>query len=180
MSQSGLQRWKRWARTPSCISSTSATLSLLYWRGAVTDGLISPFRSALVVTAEPCGCSAPTGWARTPPTSSLRWFWSIPSTRLSDATQTPSGSQRLCTSTGRCAAWPLQERRAVVWARVTSSTWPSEALAALPGRGATPCSCTAIVRPCHTRLYIHQNKKSPFMVTVLCCLWLLEICNLIG
>lgn len=117
-------------------------------------------RSVLAVTAEAWECWTPTGWVRTPPTSSLRWFWSTPSTRLWDATQTPNGSQRLCTSTERCVAWHLQERRAEAWARGTSSTWPSEAPAVQPGRGATPCSCAAIVRACH--MSVHSRNKHPF------------------
>lgn len=117
-------------------------------------------RSELAVTAGPWGSSTPTGWAKTPPTSSSRWFWSTRSTKPSGATQTPSGSRSLCTSTERCAAWRLQERRAAAWARATSSTWPSEAPVAPPGRGATPCSCTATVRV--HRLSVHSRNKHPF------------------
>lgn len=117
-------------------------------------------RSVLVVTVEPWEFSTPTGWVKTPPTSFSRWFWSTPSTKPSGVTQTPNGSQSLCTSTERCAGWHPRERRAAAWARATSSTWPSEAPAALPGRGATPCSCTATVRACH--LSVHSRNKHPF------------------
>lgn len=113
----------------------------------------------LAVTAVPCECSTLTGWARTPPTSFSRWSWSIPSTRPSDATQTPSGSQERCTSTERCVAWHRRVRRAAAWVRATSSTWPLEAPAMQPGRGATPCSCTATVRACQPCLYIYKNKQ---------------------
>lgn len=147
------------------LQSTSSPTGRVQFDGRATWSLIGRralcvCRSVPAVTAEASECSTPTGWARTPPTSSSRWSWSTPSTRPSDATPTPSGSQRRCTSTGRCAAWPLQERRAAAWARATSSTWPSAAPAAPPGRGATPCSCTAIVRG--RERSVHSRNKHPF------------------
>lgn len=114
-----------------------------WWRQRLSN--FFPPRSVLAVTVERCESSAPTGWVKTPPTNFLKWFWLTHSTRPSDATQTPNGSQRLCTSTEKCVAWHLQARRAVAWARATSSISPLEAPAVQPGRGATLCSCTATV-----------------------------------
>lgn len=116
------------------------------------------FRSVLGVTAVVSVCWAPTGWVKTPHTNFSRWSWSTSSTRPSDATQTHNGSQRLCTSTGKCVASRQPARRAVVWARATSSTLPSAVLAVRPGGDATLCSCTVTANMCAEHLYIHQNK----------------------
>ncbi len=124
------------------------------------------FRSVRAVTVEVCGCSTHTGWEKTPHTSSSKWSSSTPSTKPSDATPTRNGSPRLCTSTGRCVGSRPLARRAVVWARATSSTSPSAALDMLPGRDATPCSCTVTAKQCVLQL---AQIKSLCMVT--CCLY---------
>lgn len=122
-------------------------------------------RSVLAVIAEASGCWTLTGWVKTPHTNSSRWSWSTPSTRPSGATQTPNGSPRQCTSTGRCAASRQRARRAAAWARATSSTTPLEVLAAQPGEGTTPCSCTATARRHASCLCtFSQNKNNLFMV----------------
>ncbi len=120
------------------------------------------FRSVRAVTVEVCGCSTPTGWEKTPHTSSSKWSSSTPSTKPSDATPTRNGSPRLCISTGKCAGSRLPGRRAVGWGRATSSTSPSAALDMRPGRDATPCSCTVTAKQRVRQLYICPNKV-PFV-----------------
>lgn len=134
--------------------------------------MIFPLRSVLGATAVVSVCWTPTGWAKTPHTNSLRWYWSTPSTRPSDVTLTHNGSQRPCTSTGKCVASRQPARRAVVWARATSSTSPSVVLAVRPGGDATLYSCTVTAKECATHLYVHQNKV-PFIWSTYCLVSLL-------
>lgn len=105
-------------------------------------------RNVLAVTVGLWESWTRTGWVKIPLTSSLKWSWSIPSTRPSGGTPTPNGSPSPSTSTGRCAGWRRPGARAAGWARATSSTTPSAARAAPPGEGATPCSCTATASAC--------------------------------
>lgn len=135
-----------------------------------------PLRSALAVTAVVSVCWTPTGWAKTPHTNSSRSSWSIPSTRPSDATPTRNGSRRPCTSTGKCAASRQPARRAVAWARATSSTSPSAALAVQPGDDATLCSCTVTARERVAHLYIHQNKVPFYGHAISWCHWFCFFC----
>lgn len=120
---------------------------LLPWFYSILHLLFSS-RSVLAVTVGLWESWTPTGWVKIPLTSFSRWSSSIPSTRPSGATRTPSGSPSPFTSTERCVGWRQPGGRAVVLARATNSIIPLVAHAVLPGEGVIPCSCTATANSC--------------------------------
>lgn len=122
-------------------------VSLLPWFYSVLRWFLSS-RSVLAGTVGLWESWTPIGWVKIPLTSFSRWSWSIPSTRPSAATPTRSGSPGPSTSTERCVGWRQPGGRAAVWARATNSITPLVARVALPGEGATPCSCTATASSC--------------------------------
>ena len=137
-------------------SENTDTGCLEYWQkyfgvgGSAVCGILLAFelfcsRSVLAVAVEVCVSWAPTGCVRTPPTSSLRWSWSTPSTKPSVVTPRPTGSADQCTSTVRCAALPRLVAALVVLARVICSTKQLVARVVPTGREGIPSVCVANV-----------------------------------
>ena len=120
---------------PIKTSSNLISLTFLKWLMPVPHVC----RSVLVVAVVAFVCSTLTGWPRTPHTNSMKSSWSTPSTKLSAVMPRSTGSVHQSRSTARCVVWPQPAGSHVVWARDTSSTWPSEAPAAPTGRE-IPCS----------------------------------------
>ena len=94
-----------------CSESPSTTVSTS-WSSPET---FNPWlNSELADDAATCECWTLTGWTRTVPTSTTRWFlWTLP-TMPSETMPTSTGSATLCTNTERCEVWLLPAERAEV------------------------------------------------------------------
>ena len=90
-----------------------------------------------------------TGLARTLPTSTSRWSWSMWLTPPSDAIPRSTGSWTPCRSTASSVAWPPLARAPAASARARAPPRPRAAPGAPDGSGRTPSVSAGSVKECH-------------------------------
>jgi hypothetical protein len=153
-------------RVPPMVSPQTWVLT----NSSTSDHCELLLKSELAEEPLTCEFSTLTGSTRIQPTSTLKSFWLILSTKLFDEMLDTTGSLTLSTNTEKLEDLLLLERRAEVSTKDTCSTIP-RVVDDISGRSTTPCLCgdTDRYEATKSQFYIWYAKSfSSIMYNLIC------------